>query len=318
MRPLRVPPNFFGIPFGLAGLGEVWHGAAKPLGVSPAVADTIFIIAAAVWAILIVGHLAQGWRQVLADFSDPVLGPFISLAVITPIILAAALAANAHSAGRVLVIIFLALTIALGGWITGQWIVTKIDEDANHPGYFLPTVAGPLVGSAAATVVGLHAVAEGTFGVGVISWLVLGSILLRRLFFRPLLPAPLVPAMAIEVAPPAVAGVAYFAINGGRLDFVARALGCYAILSVLVQLRLVPVYARLRFSPGFWAFTFSYAIVATDALLWLKAAKPPGATAYVIAVVTLITVLIVAIATRTIVALARGQPFPARQPRRPR
>jgi tellurite resistance protein len=318
MRPPRVPPNFFGITFGLAGLGEVWHAAAKPLGVSLVVADVIFIIAAAAWAILIVGYLAQGWRQVAADFSDSVLGPFISLAVITPMLLAAALAPSAHSAARVLVIIFLALTIAVGGWITGQWIVTKIDEDANHPGYFLPTVAGPLVGSAAATVVGLHEVAEGTFGVGVISWLVLGSILLRRLFFRPLLPAPLIPTMAIEVAPPAVAGVAYFAINGGRLDFIARALGCYAILSVLVQLRLVPVYARLRFSPGFWAFTFSYAIVATDALLWLKAARPPGATAYVIAVVTLITVLIVAIATRTIVALARRQFFPARQPRQPR
>ncbi|HUC23871.1 MAG TPA: hypothetical protein VMA73_14275 [Streptosporangiaceae bacterium] len=313
MRPPRVPPNFFGIAFGLAGLGGAWHAAAKPLGVWIAVADVIFIVAAAVWAILVVGYLAQGWRQVVADFSDPVLGPFLSLAVITPMLLAVALAPSAHAAARLLVVIFLALTFALGGWITGQWIVMKIDEDANHPGYFLPTVAGPLVGSAAATTAGLHAVAEGAFGVGVVSWLVLGSILLRRLFFRPMLPASLVPTMAIEVAPPAVAGVAYFAINGDRLDFIARALGCYAILSVLIQLRLVPVYARLRFSPGFWAFTFSYAIVATDALLWVKAARPSGATAYVIVVVTLITVLIVAIALRTIVALGRGQFFPARQ-----
>jgi len=318
MRPPRVPPSFFGITFGLAGLGEVWHAAAKPLGVSLAIADVIFIAAAAVWVVLLAGYLAQGLRQVLADFSDPVLGAFMSLAVITPMLLAAALAPSAYAAARLLVIIFLALTIALGGWITGQWILTKIDEDANHPGYFLPTVAGPLVGSSAATVVGLHEVAEGTFGVGVISWLVLGSIVLRRLFFRPLLPAPLVPTMAIEVAPPAVAGVAYFALNGGRLDVIARALGCYALLSVLVQLRLVPVYARLRFSAGFWSFTFSYAIVATDALLWLKAARPPGATAYVTVVVTLITVLIVAIALRAIVALGRGRFFRTRHPGQPR
>ncbi|HUB41466.1 MAG TPA: hypothetical protein VMA72_21700 [Streptosporangiaceae bacterium] len=313
MRPPRVPANFFGITFGLAGLGAVWHAAAKPLGVSPAVANVIFIVAAAVWAILVAGYLAQGWRQVRADFGDPVLGPFLSLAVITPTLLAAALAPSAHAAARLLVIIFLALTIAFGGWITGQWIVMKIDEDANHPGYFLPTVAGPLVGSSAASVVGLHQVAEGAFGAGVISWLVLGSILLRRLFFRPLLPVPLIPTMAIEVAPPVVAGIAYFALDHGRLDFVARALGCYAILSVLVQLRLIPAYARLSFSPGFWAFTFSYAAVASDALLWLKSAKPPGATAYVIVVVTLITVLIVAIAVRSIVGLSRGQFFRARR-----
>jgi tellurite resistance protein len=61
------------------------------------------------------------------------------------------------------------------------------------------------------------------------------------------------------------------------------------------------VYARLKFSPGFWSFTFSYAAVATDALLWLKATRPPGATTYVIVVVALITVLIVAIAVRAIV-----------------
>jgi len=121
---------------------------------------------------------------------------------------------------------------------------------------------------------------------------VLGSLTLNRLFFRPPPPPSLIPTMAIESAPPVLTGVAYFAINGGRVDFVARALGCYAIVMALVQLRLIPVYARLSYSPGFWAFTFSYAIVATDALLWLKLTRPPGATAYVIVVVTLFIVAI--------------------------
>jgi tellurite resistance protein len=317
MRPPRVPSTFFGIPFGLAGLGDVWHVAAPPLRVSPWVAGSIYIAAAAVWVILLAGYLAQGWRQILADFEDPVLGAFVSLVAITPMLLAAALAPSAHSAARLLVIIFLVLTVVLGGCITGQWIITKIDEDANHPGYFLPTVAGPLVGAACAVPVGLHDVAEGAFGTGVISWLILGSILLRRLFFRPSLPQPLIPTIAIEVAPPAVAGIAYFAIDGVRVDLFARALGCYGILMAIAQLRLVPVYARLRFSPGFWSFTFSYAAVAVDAMLWLKLTTPPGATACMIVVVTLISVLIVAIAARSIVAIARGQFFPARGPSGP-
>lgn len=317
MRPPRVPPSFFGIPFGLAGLGDVWHAAATTLGVSPAVADGIFVAAAAVWAILLADYLAQGWRQLLADFGDPVQGAFVSLAVITPLPLAAALAPSAYSAARLLLIIFVVLAAVLGGLITGQWIVAKIDENASHPGYFLPTLAGPLVGSSAAAAVGLHDLAWTAFGTGVISWLVLGSIVLRRLLFSPWLPTPLVPTMAIEVAPSVVAGIAYFAIDRGRVDFVARALGGYAILMVLAQLRLVPVYARLRFSPGFWAFAFSYAAVATDAVLWLKLTRPPGATAYMIVVVTMITVLILAIAVRSIVALGRGQFFPARQPAQP-
>jgi tellurite resistance protein len=314
MRSPRIPPNFFGISFGLAGLGDAWRAAAKPLSLSPAVPDAIFIAAAAVWVILAAGYLAQGWRQVLADFEDPVLGAFVSLAVITPTLLATALAPGAPSAARVLVIIFLALTVVLGGLITGQWIAGKIPGRANHPGYFLPTVAGPLVGAAAAATVGLHGMAEAAFGAGVISWVVLGSIMLNRLFFRPPLPASLVPTIAIEAAPPAVAGIAWFTIAGGRVDFVARALGSYAILMALVQLRLIPVYVRLPFSPGFWTFTFSYAAVATDALLWLNATRPPGSLAWAIVVVTLITLLIAGIAVRSVVALRRGQFFPARPP----
>jgi tellurite resistance protein len=316
VRPPRIPPNLFAIPFGLAGLGDAWHAAAAPLGVPLGVANGVFIAAAAAWLVTLAGYLAQGWQQIQADFADPVLGTFMSLAVITPTLLAGALATSAPAAARVLVLILVALTVLLGGWITGQWIAGKIPGRANHPGYFLPTVAGPLVGAAAAATVGLHGLAEATFGAGVISWLVLGSIMLNRLFFRPPLPAPLVPTLAIEAAPAAVAGIAYFAIDGGRVDFVARALGSYAILMAVAQLRLVPVYARLSFSLGFWSFTFSYAAIATDALLWLHATRPPGATAYGVIVVALITLFVGGIAVRSVVALRRGQFLPARPPAR--
>ena len=82
----------------------------------------------------------------------------------------------------------------------------------------------------------------------------------------------------------------------------------------LAQLRFVPLYARLRFSPGFWAFAFSYAAVATDALLWITIARPPGAMGYAIAVVTLITVFIAAIGARTIHAAVHGQLLPQDRP----
>jgi tellurite resistance protein len=145
-------------------------------------------------------------------------------------------------------------------------------------------------------------------------WLLLGSPIWARLFFRPALPAALVPTLAIELAPPAVAGVACFALNGAAINFAARGLGGFCVLMVLVQLRFVPLYARLRFSSGFWAFTFPYAAVAADALLWITIARPPGATGYAIAVITLITIFIAAIAARTVVAAVRGQLLPEDRP----
>jgi tellurite resistance protein len=271
-----------------------------------------------VWAVLVAAYLAQGWRQVAADARDPVLAPFVAIPGICAMLLGAALAGPAPGAGRVVVAVFLAVTVALGGWMTGRWMTGVLDRDRVHPGYFLPTVAGGLVGAFAAAEVHLRAVAEASFGIGVLCWILLGSVLLNRLFYVPALPAALQPTMAIELAPPAVAGIAYFALTGGAVNPVSLALAGYAVLMALVQLSLLPAYLRLRFTPGFWAFTFSFAAAATDALLWIRRAGPPGAAGYAIAILAAITVLLAAITARTIVALARGQFLPSRAPAPPR
>jgi tellurite resistance protein len=306
----RVPPNFFAIPFGLAGLAEAWHAAGLTLGTSAVIPDAIDIVAAAAWAVLVTVYAARGWRGVLADLRNPVLGPFVPVSVITAMLLASALSAYSLGAARILVVAFLIITIGVGGWLTGQWIVSDLDPGKFHPGYFLPTVAGGLVGAFCAAQVHLHAVAEASFGIGILCWLLLGSILLNRLFFRPALPPALVPALAIELAPPAVAGIAYFALGGRPGSPVACVLGGYAVLMALVQLRFLPLYARLTFSPGFWAFTFSYAAAATDGLAWISQAKPAGAAAYAVVIIAAITLLIGAIAVRTVILLARGELLP--------
>jgi tellurite resistance protein TehA-like permease len=55
-------------------------------------------------------------------------------------------------------------------------------------------------------------------GLGMICWLILGSIMPARLLFRPPPPEPLLPTLAIEIAPAAVASLAYLALDGGRVD----------------------------------------------------------------------------------------------------
>lgn len=313
-RGARIPPNLFGIAFGLAGLAGAWHAAGPLLRVPRAVPGAIDLVAAGVWLVLVLRYSAQGLRQVLADLRDPVLAPFVSVAPITAMILSAALAGYAPDAGRVLVIVSLVLTVVVGGWLTGQWIVGDLDEDRVHPGYFLPTVAGGLVGANTAAQVGLHAVAEASFGVGIVCWMLLGSIVLNRLLFRRWLPDALVPTLAIELAPPAVAGLAYFALTGGATNVLASALGGYTVLMALVQLRFLPRYTRLKFSPGFWAFTFAYAAAVTDALDWITLKRPPAAAAYAVTLLAAITILISAIAARTVIAARWGQLVPASPP----
>jgi tellurite resistance protein len=310
----RVPLNLFSIPFGLAGLGGSWLALADDGGMSRSVANGLFVVSAAVWLIVLGGYLSYLLSEPSAfrrDLLDPAGSPFASLAVITPMVLAAGgLYPYAPGAGRALLDAFLVLTVVLGAWFAGQWIYGTVPLELFHPGYFLPLVAGGLIGSAGAADVGQHRLAEVLFGLGVTAWIVYGSIIMGRLILGPPLPESLVPTLTIEVAPAAVASLAWFAIDGGRVDLLASVIAGYGLVMALAQLRLLPLYARLHFTPGTWAFTFSWAAVATTALLWINATRPSGYRMWEYVVIAAITALIGAIACRTVLAIARRQLLP--------
>jgi tellurite resistance protein len=242
----RVPPNFFSIPLGIAGLADAWAAAVPTLGSPAAIAHVLDIVAGVVWMVILVAYAAQGPRRILRDLRDQVLAPFVALAPITAMLLASQLGGYALSAAKVLVVVFLIVTVIIGGWLTGQWMLGEIEQDAMHPGYFLPTVAGGFIGAFSAASVDLRDLAEASFGIGALCWVLLGSIVLNRLFTRKLLPAALLPTMAIELAPPAVGGIAYAAIHPAFADPLGYALAGYAVLMALVQIRLLPRYARLN------------------------------------------------------------------------
>jgi tellurite resistance protein len=118
----RYPPNLFGICFGLVGLADVWHAAEPTLHTSEAVPDTISVVAAAVWAVLVICYVLQGARSAFADLRHKTFSPFVSLAPITGMLLAVTLSLRAFDAGRALVVVFLVATLLVGGYLTGEWI----------------------------------------------------------------------------------------------------------------------------------------------------------------------------------------------------
>ncbi|WP_433286622.1 hypothetical protein ACQPZQ_30915 [Pseudonocardia sp. CA-142604] len=311
----RIPPNIFGTAFGLSGLAGTWSAAAGA-GLAPQwIGQALLAVAAVTWLVALVAYLASALGRggsLRGDFTHPILSPFMSLALISPMVLASAgIAPHAPAVGTALTDLFIALTVIHGAWFTGQLIYGDYAFDQLHPGYFLPTVAGGLVASMSAAAVGQPGLGHVMFGYGVVCWFVLGSILLARLVFRPTLPPALTPTLAIEVAPAAVASLAWFGLHDGAVDGVAQFLAGYGALLVLAQLRLLPMFLRLRFSIGFWAFTFSWAAVASVVLHWLVVTRPFGYVAWAWIVLAAITVLIGGIAVRSIVALVAGTLFPS-------
>ena len=241
-----------------------------------------FSLAGAAWLVVFLAYLAGALTDggtIARDLGDHAAAPFLSLAFITPMLLGAQLIhPHASAAGTVVVDVCVVLTVVLGAWLTGQWIYRPLSIDDLHPGYFLPTVAGGLLAATSAATIGQQRLAETMFGLGLICWLVLGSIILNRLFTRPLPPDALLPTLAVEVAPPAVASLAWFALHGTHVDTVAELLGGYGLLMALAQLPLLPAYLRLPFRVSTWAFTFSWAAAATTGLVWLEVSAPSSDT----------------------------------------
>ena len=194
--------------------------------------------------------------------------------------------------------------------MTGGWILQDLTLAQWHPGYFLPTVAGGLIAAAGSASLGYDSLAMLMLGYGMVCWLVLGSILLLRLFTQPALPTPLLPTMAIELAPPVVAGSAWFAINGNQPDAIALLLAGYALLMLMVQIRLIPAYRRVPFGPGSWAYAFSYAAAVTVTIRWLAAAQVDRQVALTYALLAVITLAIGVLGLATARGLVRRSYLP--------
>lgn len=305
-RLVTAKPNLFAIPFGIAGLAIVWRLMAGVYGAPLAVTDALSLIAAAIWLPLSAGALWR-WASVrgslAAEISDPVYSPFLTLPAIIGMMLAVGLGLHGQEPGKAVFLVFFVLTVGFGGWLTGEWVLGEIDEARFHPGYYLPTCAGGFIGAEGCGLFGLQSLGWLSFGMGVISWLILASQVSGRLFFIGRLPAELVPTMAIELASPCVAGAAYFQLHGDVPGPVAYMLAGYGALMVLVQLRLLPIYARLPFSAGFWSFTFSWCTAAALAIRWLEATEPTGASTWAAIIAGAASLLVGAIALRSLVAL---------------
>jgi tellurite resistance protein len=278
------------------------------------VSNVLLGLGGASWLVALAAYLAHAQTDhdtITHDLNDHAAAPFLSLAAITPMLLGAQLLyPHAAAAGTIVVDVFLVLTVTLGAWLTGQWVYLPLSIDDLHPGYFLPTVAGGLLAATSAAAIGQRRLAVAMFGLGLICWLVLGSIILNRLFTRPLPADALLPTLAVEVAPPAVASIAWFALHGAHIDTVAELLGGYGLLMALAQLRLLPAYVRLPFRPSIWAFTFSWAAAASTALVWLEVLRPAGYRGWQFVVLTAISLLVGGIGARTLIALGHRDLLP--------
>jgi tellurite resistance protein len=311
-KTLHLNAHLFAVAFGTAGLAQAWSTMTQLAGASDWPGDLLWIVAAVIWLITLAGYVANvaaehRWKT---ELSDPTFGPFTALIVIVPMLLGARLAEQAKVAGEVVFWCSAILVVLLGAWITGDWITDDGDIRRWHPGYFLPTSAGGLLAGGASAALGFTTLSHVLFGLGITSFVVLASIISLRLYDVKSLPPVLLPTIAIDLAPPVVAGNSWFAINGGKVDTPAAILAGLILLNLLVQFRLIPMYTRATFGPGFWAFLFPFAAAVTYGIHWLAIEHVRGGTALGYALISVLTAGFVLLAAHTVTALIDGTFLP--------
>jgi tellurite resistance protein len=305
---LHLTANLFAVALGLAGLAQAWSAVTQLAGAPDWPGDVLWIVTAVTWLVTLAAYLVNiaAHRRWKTELSDPTFGPFTILIVIVPMLLGVPLAEQARGAGEVVFWCSAILVVLAGAWITGDWITGDGDIRRWHPGYFLPTAAGGLLAGGASAALGYSTLSRVLFGLGITSFVVLASIISLRLYVVPSLPPPLVPTIAIDLAPSVVAGNSWFVINGGKVDTAEAILAGLSVVMVLIQLRLIPLYRRAEFGPGFWAFSFPSAAAVTYGVHWLAAEHVRNGAAVGYALAAILTAGFALLAARTISGLIRG------------
>lgn len=301
----RIPLNTFAIPFGLLGLARSWSTAVLALQWPAWIAEVFWVIAAVALLSLLIGHGLRGrhaQERLVEQLRHPAQAPVAAIVPVGVMLIGAHLHPYSIIASQILVYAAIVASLVFAGWLIAGWITQGLVFDAIHGGYLLPTVAAGFIAAEAAAAVGNTALAVAGFGVGLVFWVVIFTLLLARVAFRPTLPDPLMPTLAILAAPPAVGGLAWFSINGNRADAVGEALLGITVLMMVLQIALLPTYRRLAFSLGFWSFTFPFAAVSTQLMVWSSISRFVGWQAVIIVSLASISILIAGIAIKSLQA----------------
>jgi tellurite resistance protein len=257
------------MPLGVIALGIAWQLAAIIWHMPRAIGDVLVVVGSGLWAALFLRYLAKWiWQRAAAEteFEHPVQCCFVGLAGVVGSLASIGLAPLAHTLSLVLFIVGAAWTLLFALYRTGELWQGNRSPEATTPILYLPTVAGSLVTASGAAAQGHAAWGQLAFGGGAFAWLAIESVLLHRLYTAPAMPPALRPSLGIQLAPPAVAAVAYLNVGGGTPDLLAHALVGYAILQALILLRMWPWLRVAGANPAWWGFSFGSAALPTAAM----------------------------------------------------
>ena len=305
---------WFSMVMGLSGLALAWLRAQALMGsTAKLAAAAIGVMAALVWAILVVATLVRARRYgnaVRADLAHPVRHAFVAAAVVGALLLCAwgvqvwGPSAGLDAMWRLATAAQLAVTL----WVLGRWLHEHQEGTPPMWASITPVLLIPVVGNVVVPLAGWplghHAWSLIQLGIGVVFWpLVVVMVLIRRAAHSAL-PPRLLMSWFITAAPPSVIGAVSVIMDAP----VALSLGLWgmAMFSLLWAAQVVGRAMRSEFHMGFWAVSFPLAAFTSLTLMLGERGVADWMNPAALALLSLTTLVIGGLLVATVKGLRNG------------
>ena len=305
------PVALFGAVMGLAGLSVAWRLAAGGYGAPAWVADAVAVVAVIAFVSVTAAYVVKVFAApdaFRAEFRHPITGNLFGTIPISLLLLPIVIAPVSLRLAQTMWVFGATAMLGFAWLVIDRWMSDRQQVAHATPAWIVPVVglldvplALPALG------LGLHGLMVACLAIGLFFAVPLFTLIFSRLLFEPPMPDALQPTLLILVAPSAVGFSTYLATTGS-VDVFAEALYALTLFLLTVLLgRLRLVVRCCPFRVSWWAVSFPLAASAVSALRFAEAR--PAAVTDIIAygLLALASLVIAALAARTLVGLARGE-----------
>lgn len=302
-----IPASLFGVPVGIMGLAGAWNVGARIWSFPPWIGHGIAILGAITWLVLLVLY-AQKWAwhrgPAQRELRDPVQYSFVSLVLISTMLVSLAAVPVSRPAATALFAISVGAQLILGVWLLGRLWQGGQGPDFVTAALYLPAVGQNFVAANGAAQLGWAEIGAWLFGCGFLSWMATESVVLHRAATREPIPVGLRPATGVQLAPPVVGGLALLSLTSGAPGLAAHMLFGYGLFQAALLLRLSAWIRQPAFSPNYWSVSFGVTALPTMAMRMLERADSATMrwmAVFLFAVANLIIAYLVAASVRLLV-----------------
>ncbi|WP_417880494.1 SLAC1 anion channel family protein [Vibrio sp.] len=304
-RLIHFPMSMFSIVMGLSGFAIAWQ---KALGTSFPVITTFTSALASIVMLLVSGlyllKLVRYPNAVIAETKHPIKINFFAAFSISLLLLSVVwhrFESYSYCLWGFGAIVQLSLTLLImHSWIHHDHYQL---EHAN-PSWFIPVV-GNIIAPITGAQLGYIEVSWFFFGVGIVFWMVLLTIITNRLIFHAALPTPFKPMLFILLAPPSIGFVSYSSLVPELTDF-SRILVSVALFTAILLLLNINQFRKVGFYLSSWAFSFPVATFNVALFRYAELAHSPAYFYMGIAVLGCLTLLILWLSLNTFKAIKTG------------